>query len=452
MLYTPLPTQRTGAVFLADRRRALLADAPRVGKTGAAIIASDYVLAGKILTITTASGRAVWRRGYDAWSMLDRRPQIITPAKCELQSDCVIVGWPDVANPKVRSALMRVPWDVVKLDESHYAKNHEAKRTQAVYGDFQKDGHFLDTSTAITGNANAVWCLSGTPLPHSPADAYPMLRALAPERLAADPAREWPDVTKHGDFLHRYCIVKMKKISNFNRIPVVIGGRNLAELQARMNGFFLRRTQEDVGIRPPSYEIMPLIVSDRMKRSVEGSLDAGRIIAAAEAGDTRELDMHLGPLRRLTGEIKAHALVDAVSEEIKLGLDKIVVMYWHRDVGHILKDGLSSYGVVGIDGATSANNRSSAEQRFLHDPSIRVFLGQIQAAGEAIDLSSAAELIFAETSLVPKDMAQASLRVTNHSQARLPRVRVVTMEGSIDEAIQSRLMMLWTNIREVLGK
>jgi SNF2 family DNA or RNA helicase len=156
-------------------------------------------------------------------------------------------------------------------------------------------------------------------------------------------------------------------------------------------------------------------------------------------------------LRRLTGEIKAHAVVAAVKEEFECGLDKIVLAYWHKDVGQVLKDGLSTYGVVGIDGSSGQTQRGEAEQRFLHDPSIRVFLGQIKAAGEAIDLSSSANLWFVETSFTPSDMAQMSKRVTNLLATRQAFVRVAVLEGSIDEALQEILLRKWTAIREVIS-
>ena len=52
----PRQTQIDGALFLAKTGRALLADEPRVGKTGAAILAADYELAEKLLIVTTTSG------------------------------------------------------------------------------------------------------------------------------------------------------------------------------------------------------------------------------------------------------------------------------------------------------------------------------------------------------------------------------------------------------------
>ncbi len=127
-----------------------------------------------------------------------------------------------------------------------------------------------------------------------------------------------------------------------------------------------------------------------------------------------------------------------------------MLAYWHKDVGQILKDGLSTFGVVGIDGTSSADNRRTSVERFQTDPSTRVFLGQIQAAGEAIDLSRAAEMLFVETSFQPAQMRQMSLRVTNFGQQRIVNVRVAVMAGSIDEALQEILMRKWAAIREVL--
>lgn len=444
-MITPFPTQIVGADWLSGRRNALLADAPRCGKTGTAIMACDDRMEASVLVVTTASGRAVWERAWGQWSPFGRSVQVMQQAK-PATADVVIVSWGGVNRADVRAELLKRTWDRLILDESHFAKSFDAQRTRAVYGDLVDGGRELFTGRALLPKAKGVWALSGTPVPNAPNDLYPMLRALFPERL-----RNGTDVTEYQTFLHRYCKVRMKTLPRgFRKIPVVMGGRNLDELQARMEGLMLRRTQADVGIRQPIYETLPLLVSAKQRRELDGDLNRARILAAAEAGDTRTLEMELGPLRRHTGAVKAGAVIEAVKDEFAAGLDKVVIAFWHREVGARLLEGLSSYGVVGIDGSTPGNVRGEAEQRFLHDPKVRVFLGQIQAAGEAIDLSSSAELIFAETSLVPKDMAQMSLRVTNLTRDRTPRVRVATLAGSIDEALEEVLLRKWAAIRELV--
>ena len=107
--------------------------------------------------------------------------------------------------------------------------------------------------------------------------------------------------------------------------------------------------------------------------------------------------------------------------------------------------------MTGLDGSTPLAARERNVAAFQKGEA-RVFLGQIQAAGEAIDLSSASELMFVEMSFIPKDGKQMSLRVTNHTQTRQVRVRVAAIAGSIDEAIQSSLLRIVQTIQEVLQK
>jgi hypothetical protein len=279
---------------------------------------------------------------------------------------------------------------------------------------------------------------------------YPRMRALVPEKLLASPGRGWPDVTKEDDFMHRYCIVRMKQLSAWNRIPVVVGGRNEKELSARIGPWMLLRKQSDVGIREPLYEVMPMLISDKQRREIEKHIDRTAVLEAIDEGNTESLEMHLGPLRRLTGTIKAPAIVEAAREELESGLDKLVIAYWHKDVGQILLDGLRDFGVTGVDGSTLSHRRGPNVEAFATGKA-RVFLAQIEAAGEAIDLSAAAVLWFAETTFVPRQMRQMSLRITNLNQQRQAFVRVCALADSIDEAVQGRLLLLWTAIRNVLS-
>jgi SWI/SNF-related matrix-associated actin-dependent regulator 1 of chromatin subfamily A len=453
-MMTPLPHQIEGAKFLAERSFGILADAPRVGKTGAAIMAADMLNLSSILVVTTASGRGVWKKAFDDWSLWGRPLQILTPRiLLRPETRVAVVGWPSVADPHLRTQLLKQSWDLLILDEGHYAKSFEAKRTQAVYGVPIDDATTLARGSALGAKARIVWPLTGTPMPNSPFDLYPMLRFGAPERLVGNGARGWPDVSRESAFKKRYCKIKPKKIGNGSYarwIDVIVGGQNLAELKDRCADLMLLRTQQDVGIRPPIYETLPLVITEAQRRRIDAAAgDTREIMRAIDAGNTKDLEMHLGPLRRLTGSIKAELVVKAVREEFESGLDRIVLAYWHTDVGKILLDGLAEFGVVGIDGATPGKARDANVKAF-QKGAARVFLAQIMAAAEAIDLSASAEMIVVEPSFIPKDMKQISLRITNHTQTRQARVRVAALDGSIDDAIQTSLLRKWSAINEVL--
>src|SRR3982751_1853297 len=228
---TPFPHQVTGAAFLAaGDPSALLADEPRVGKTGAAIMAADRINAITILVVTTASGRPVWEKAFRDWS--PKRTAAIYIGGVVPKAEVLIVAWSLLQAPAKLGNLIGLRWHLIIADESHAAKNFNAKRTQSLYGRMS-GSHGLDQMRALCIRADRLWSLTGTPLPHSPFDAYPMLRALAPEKLLANRERGWPDVTNEGDFMHRYCIVRMKQIGAWNKIPVVVGGGNEPQRSAR---------------------------------------------------------------------------------------------------------------------------------------------------------------------------------------------------------------------------
>ena len=443
----PMPTQISGAQFLAARRRAFLWDQARVGKTGAAIIAADYILARTILVVTTASGRGVWRKAFPAWSALGRTVKVLGVDAAKQQTEVGIVSWGSLHH--LPAAISKRP-DLIILDEDQKAVSPEAERTQHIYGRPIEDGLRMLTDAAIVRPADRVWHLSGNPVPHDLSNGWARMRASCPERLQADARKDWPDVTRFWDFAKRYTTYRMKQLPNFQSVPVFFGGKNEIELRARLDGMFLRRTQADVGIRPPSYELLPLVVSEKVRREANGDVDQGKVLGAMERGETRELEMHLGTLRRVHGMIKAKLVADAAREEFDSGLEKLVIAYWHKDVGDYLEQAMRRFGVIRLDGSTSAKAREGCEAAF-RQKSKRVFLAQLVAASEAIDLSPSNELWFCETSFSPLHFDQMSKRITNVAQTRNTFVRVCAIEGSIDEMLQECVRRLWAPIRQVVN-
>lgn len=360
------------------------------------------------------------------------------------QTEVAITSWDSLQSlaPRIQARP-----DLLILDEDQRATNPGAARTQHAYGHPIEGGFTMLTGGAVVQPEDRVWHLSGLPAPHDLGQFWPRLRASFPERLGEEYGPT--DVTAYDDFRRRYCVVKTKRLSNFTTIPVVFGGRNAAELRQRLEGTFIRHTQADVGIQEPRYELMPLVVSAARRRECDGYLDQRAVLAAAESGTTRDLEMELGTLRRVTGLVKAGAVVDAVKEEFANGIEKLVLAFWHRDVGDALQRGLQHLGVLRIDGATSPREREAIEAKW-RQKKYGVCCAQIRAAGEAIDLSAASEIWVVEPSFGPGDMDQISKRIVNVGRPGRALIRVVTLEGTIDEIMQEILLRLWAPIREVL--
>lgn len=289
----PFPSQLSGALFLAARKSAILADAPRVGKTGAAILACDYVFARRIIVVTTASGRPNWAREFRDWGF-PRCIQVIYSAGDRVRPDAevVITGWGMVADPALLAQLTARRWQVFIADEGHYAKNPDTQRTRAVFGRFADDGLVHDASSALAGCSDSVWNLTGTPTPTGAHELYPFLRACLPAIL-----REGgPDVTRLSAFTRRYCTCRLI----LTGAPLHVLYRALIrsrpavlkadELRARIGGILLRRTQKDVGIRPPVYSVFSL-------KPATLSSSERRVLAAmdARASDIRTPPRPAGP-------------------------------------------------------------------------------------------------------------------------------------------------------------
>ena len=92
--------QKVGAKFLADAKRALLADDMGIGKSAQAISTCTLVEASDILVVCPASLVENWRREFKKFSAL-------TPTV--------------VSYNKVSAAHLK-PWDAIILDEAHYLK------------------------------------------------------------------------------------------------------------------------------------------------------------------------------------------------------------------------------------------------------------------------------------------------------------------------------------------
>lgn len=422
-MLTPRPWQTEGAAFLASRKSALLADDPRVGKTGAALLACNKIGAEKVTIVTTRSGIPVWQRAVDQWGLKASQRRF--------------VSWGGDLK-----ALARFGHDVLILDESHKAGNPASARTRDIYGFLGEDGLFTRAAAAVS-TAERVWALSGTPAPHDNSSWWPMLRSLAPELLE-------PDVRGWKNFLNRYCVTATK-YTHGRYVDVVVGGKNGEELKRRASPFFLRRTQADVGISEPTYDILPLAIDESVRDGFEHDVKRDAVLSAVANGAMADLEMMLANVLRYTGEIKASLLYQPVADDLDGNDEKIVLAYWHRHVGDMLEKMFAPYGALRLDGATPLKERERLQALWATGPQ-RVFLAQMEAAGEAIDLSAAASMIIVEPVFRPATMRQVSLRITNVNARRTPLVRVAVLAGSIDEIVQERLLALWAPIKEVLSK
>lgn len=421
--------QEEGASFLAGHSGAMLLDAPGLGKTPQSILAADKVGMIKLLVICPASVRRNWQREVHRFQSIERSIFIITNTKDKIpEADVLIVNYDLIIRDSIYNQLMMRQFGCIILDEAHILKNPKSQRTIKIYGkDCEGRGGLVD-------RAWHVWPLTGTPTPNNPLEIWPHLRAVCPDAIMHE-----GKPLNYYQFMARYCITRPHPFSPGQR--KVVAGNNLDELRERIKPYVLRRTPEQVlpDLPPVRHELVSL-EADQLLRDVtllENSPEMADVTEAIIVGKEIPEDGSMAKFRRLIGIAKAHAAAELVNEELDAGLDKIVLFAWHRDVIEILEDRLSGAGhkVVSYHGGTPDAQRDANVQAFQTDPSVRVFIGQIQAAGEGLTLTAANNLMFVEMSWTPKDNTQAFKRVHRITQERSVLIRVACLANSIDELV-----------------
>jgi SNF2 family DNA or RNA helicase len=120
--------------------------------------------------------------------------------------------------------------------------------------------------------------------------------------------------------------------------------------------------------------------------------------------------------------------------------EPLTLFAFHRDVVTALTARLASFNPVVVTGSDSAASRHRAAKTFQLDAQCRLFIGQLQAAGTAIDglQVRCRTAIFAEPSWVPGENEQCVDRLHRLGQERAVNAVFLVADGSWNERIIKR--------------
>lgn len=461
MVETLFPYQKEGAQWLTKKKYGLLADEMGLGKSAQVIVAAETVAKLPILILGPAVGRIQFKREFGKFSTRTLNICVVltgTDAALISSADVVICSYDLAMTDAVYSALSARRWAILALDEVHFLKSADARRTNCVFG---PDG--------LIHKAGHVWCMSGTPAPLHPGELWVMLYCLGATALGFD------------DFQERYTTGKDIEIRAGMWKRKVTGAKNVAELRALLAPFMLRRKKEDVMPDLPPISFNEFVVEpaevDNFKWSqyFDNYLSygpRGRSVFQADMAKAENtvkvLIDNLGmgepgrkileglaekpeikSLRRWIGLQKVGPVIELIAAELEAGAyEKIVLFGVHRDVLEELEIGLKKFGAVKIYGGTPAQKRDKHVQKFQNDPKCRVFIGQVIAAGTAITLTAASEVAMVEQDWTPGNNAQAIMRVHRYGQTRKVNCRVFAMTG-YDEKVTRVLKQRMRTLVEV---
>jgi SWI/SNF-related matrix-associated actin-dependent regulator 1 of chromatin subfamily A len=410
-----MPFQEEGIEFARERKSVLIADAPGLGKTIQAIgYLNCHWEVEKVLVVCPATMKNVWARELDKW----------------LISPCVEVK---IINYDILQKLdMKASWDAVIFDEIHYCKSRTAKRS--------KLGRAIKAKVKIG--------LSGTPLLNRPVEIWHILHMLDPG--------QWP-MDSYNRFVVRYCNAHQGRFG-----WDVTGASHLDELREKLKPLMIRRLKEDVLKDLPAkrYQIIELPTAGLGKDLIEKLRVAKEKIAEIEETykhDVQKLRskvsaewMEMAALRHEAGRAKVPMAVDVITDAVESG-EKVVVFAHHRDVIEALQVALRGFNPVVLHGGTPQHLRTEAVDRFQGKDHVKVFIGQIQAAGVGITLTASSHVIFVEIDWTPGIMEQAADRVHRIGQKESVLIQHLVLEGSLDAHMAKGLVRKQSVIDKALG-
>lgn len=422
------PFQRAGVEFALRRCNTLIGDQPGLGKTCQAIAFCNEVQAKRILVICPANIRRQWERQIIDWSTapwpnmiyrIDRASQGVHPS-----STWTVVSYDLARVESLWKALAKGKYDVLVIDEAHYCKTVDARRTRTIFGGGQ---HAV--ANALASRSERILALTGTPLPNRPREAYVLARNLNFDCI---------DWQSEDHFKARFNPSRVIELPDGRRAIDERSGRH-AELQARLRAnIMVRRLKRDVmpQLKLPVFDLIQVEETSTVKQALraESLLD---IDPENLEGADMSVMGQIAAVRKMMGVAMAPQIADYIDMLLDGGEEKIVLFYWHIAVGDILEKKLRKHGVARIDGSTSSAKRERERTRFARDPKCQVILGNLQAMGVGVDgLQEVAwHVLLAEPDWVPGANQQAIDRLDRGGQKGQVQADLFVAPGSLAEKI-----------------
>ena len=422
----PFEHQKEAIVKLVSNKKYILADDMGLGKTSSAIMASISLKLKKVLIICPASLKVNWKREIENYS--GDEVGIVEGKKWE-DGEYVIINYDILKNfhsltkdSDKKTKILDYKFDLVIIDEAHYVSNGKAQRTKLVNN--------------LTSKIDRLWLLSGTPMTSRPMNYYNLLK-LVGSRVA----NNWIS------YVRRYCDGK-QIFRGYRKIWLTFGATNLEELRDKTNDRVLRRLKEDV-LDLPDKIITPIYMELKSKPYED---EMGEYLDWKRKHRGSGLSIQLAKLMK----VRQIIALEKVKETIQLidqclQQDKKVIVFTNfTEPLMTLYEKYKKESVI-LNGTMKKEDRQESVDRFQNDDKIKVFIGNVKAAGVGITLTAAEVVIFNDLSFVPSDMSQCEDRAFRIGQDKKVSCIYPIYDNTIERTIYELVNKKKSVIDTVMG-
>ncbi len=382
--------QAFGACFALARQRVIIGDEMGLGKTIQAIAAMTHLRATgsrRFLVACPASVLVNWTREITERSEL-RAYRLHGAERADNQTAWERHGDVGVTTLDSLHSLVvpdDVAVDLLVVDEAHYVKNPQARRSQAV--------------RAWTERVARVVFLTGTPMENRVEEFRNLVDYVQPRLALAVDGR-------HG----------IAGPTAFRRAVAPV---------------YLRRNQEDV-----LAELPDLVRADDWLEFGYADYQAYR--AAVAAGNFMAMRRAAFAAGTPAGSAKLARLLEIVEESAANGR-KVVVFTYFRDVLATIGQALDGRAFGPIAGDVPAAQRQALVDRFSEVDGHAVLLAQIQAGGTGLNIQAANVVVICEPQVKPSLEDQAIARLHRMGQTRSVQVHRLLVADSVDQRMVEML-------------
>ncbi|GAA1660510.1 DEAD/DEAH box helicase [Glycomyces endophyticus] len=377
--------QLFGAKYVIHQRKAIIGDEMGLGKTIQALAAAAHLAAKgqkRCLVICPASVVPNWLNEIRKHTHLDafglHGPDREEQTRRWLRRGGVAVTTFNTID-RLESMPQRSKLALLIVDEAHYIKNPNAKRSIAV-------------GAAIARSKRAL-LLSGTPMENRVKEFQSLIGHLRPD--LAELVGEGDEVVGADDFR-----------------------RTVAPV-------YLRRNQEDVLTELPE------------KIEVEEWVQFN----AEDEDEYREQvrRRNLMGMRRASSAMPGSAKLERLAELIEDAGDegqKVIVFSYFLDVLKAVGERVGDHAIGPISGKVAAPKRQTMVDEFTRRTGPAVILAQIEAGGVGLNIQSASVVVLAEPQWKPSIEQQAVARAHRMGQTRRVQVHRLLAKDGVDERIR----------------
>lgn len=426
----PMSHQKEAIEKLLANDRYILADDMGLGKTTSTVIASIESKAKKVLIVCPASLKINWQREIELYS--DDYTLIVEGKKWGSTFKYYIINYDILKNfhttekteeSDAYKIIMKEGFDLAIIDEAHYISNPQAQRTKLL--------------NDILAKIPKVWLLTGTPMTSRPINYYNLLKIV-----------NSPLTLNWKSYVMRYCKGYQFRVGG-RKVWNTSGASNLDELRDQTKAVVLRRMKTDI-LDLPEKIVSPIWLE--LKNTFYDDELSEFLRISEENKEKESITVTLNRLMKLRQLIAIEKvehtceLIDRVLEQ-----DKKVIVFTNFTMSlDMLHEKYKKKSVI-LDGRMSKDRRQQSVDRFQNDSKIKIFIGNIKAAGVGITLTSADTVIMNDLSFVPADHSQAEDRAYRYGQKNSVLVYYPVFENTIEKTIYNILQKKKDIIDQVMG-